>query len=147
MTLSETINDNMKTAMKSGEKKRLGVIRLIRAEIKQQEVDERITISDEQVVVLLDKMLKQRRDSITQYENAGRTELAEQEHYEVDVIKGYLPEALSEGEIAKLIDAAIEHANASSMKEMGKVIGWLKPKLQGRADMGKVSGLVKQRLS
>ena len=147
MTLSERITSDMKTAMKSGEKRRLGIIRLIRAEIKQREVDERIILSDEQIITALDKMLKQRRDSITQYEKAGRSELAEQEHYEVGVIKGYLPEALSEDDIAKLVDAAIQQANASSMKEMGKVIGWLKPKLQGRADMGMVSALVKQKLS
>jgi len=147
MTLSERINDDMKIAMKSGEKQRLGTIRLIRAEIKQREVDERITLSDQQVITLLDKMLKQRRDSITQYEKAGRTALAEQEHYEVSVIKGYLPEALSEAEITELVEAAIQQANASSMKDMGKVMGWLKPKLQGRADVSMVSALVKQKLN
>jgi len=141
------IQEDMKTTMKAGDKPRLGVIRLILAAIKQKEVDERIELDDEQVFVILDKMVKQRRDSINQYENANRPELADQEKFEVTIIQEYQPEQLSEEEIASMIDDAITSTGASSMKEMGKVMGILKPKLQGRADMGPVSGLIKQKLS
>ena len=137
----------MKAAMKAGDKPRLGVIRLILAAIKQREVDERIELSDEQVLVVLDKMVKQRRDSVTQYEQAGRTELADQEKFEIGIIQEYLPQPLSEDEIAALIEDAIAATGADSMKDMGKVMGTLKPKLQGRADMGAVSGLIKQKLA
>ena len=137
----------MKTAMKSGDKARLGVIRLILAAIKQVEVDERIELDDERVLAILDKMVKQRRDSINQYESAGRTELAEQEKFEIGIIQDYLPQQLSEEEIAALIDEALAATGASSMKDMGKLMGWLKPKLQGRADMGAVSASIKQKLS
>jgi len=137
----------MKTAMKGGDKRRLGVIRLILAAIKQIEVDERIELSDERVLVVLDKMTKQRRDSFEQYQKAERADLAEQESFELGVIKAYLPEALSDDEIATLVSEAIAESGAESQRDMGKVMGVLKPKLQGRADMGKVSGLVKQKLS
>lgn len=137
----------MKAAMKGGDKARLGIIRLILAAIKQKEVDERIEVNDEQTLAILDKMVKQRRDSITQYENAGRTELADQEKFEIGIIQDYLPEQLDEAAILALIDEAITQSGASSMKEMGKVMGILKPKLQGRADMGHASGLIKQKLS
>ena len=137
----------MKAAMKGGEKAKLGVIRLILAAIKQKEVDERIELNDEQVLAILDKMVKQRRDSITQYEDAGRTELADQEKFEITVIQAYLPEQLGEAEILAMIDDAIASTGASSMKDMGKLMGVLKPKLQGRADMGQASALVKQKLS
>ena len=137
----------MKAAMKSGDKRRLGIIRLILAAIKQREVDERIELDDTQVLLVLDKMVKQRRDSVEQFEKAGRTELADQEKFEIGVIQEYLPAQLSEDEISALITEAITATGAESMKDMGKVMGMLKPKLQGRADMGAVSGLIKQNLS
>jgi len=145
--LKQQITDDMKAAMKGGDKPRLGVIRLILAAIKQKEVDERIELNDEQVLAILDKMVKQRRDSITQYEDAGRTELADQEKFEIGIIQDYLPEQLDEAAILKMIDEAIAETGAASMKDMGKLMGVLKPKLQGRADMGQASGLVKQKLS
>jgi hypothetical protein len=132
--------------MKAGEKRRLGIIRLINAAIKQREVDERIELDDIQVLAVLDKMLKQRRDSITQYEAAKREDLAEQERYEIGVCQEYLPAALGDGEIAALIETAVAASGATSMKEMGKVMAILKPQVQGRADVGAVSALVKQRL-
>lgn len=133
--------------MKGGDKPRLGVIRLINAAIKQREVDERIELDDTQVLAVLDKMLKQRRDSVEQYEQAGREELAAQERFEIGVIQEYMPAALSEDEILALVDEAVAATGASEMKDMGKVMGNLKPKLQGRADMGAVSALIKQKLS
>jgi hypothetical protein len=141
------LQDEMKAAMKSGDKRRLGIIRLILAAIKQREVDERIELDDTQVLLVLDKMVKQRRDSVEQFEKAGRTELADQEKFEIGVIQEYLPAQLSEDEISTLITEAITATGAESMKDMGKVMGMLKPKLQGRADMGAVSGLIKQNLS
>jgi len=145
--LKDRITGDMKAAMKGGDKPRLGVIRLILAAIKQIEVDERIELDDARVLSVLDKMVKQRRDSITQYENAGRTELADQEKFEIGIIQEYLPQQLTEAEIANLIDEAMEATGASSMKDMGKLMGMLKPKLQGRADMGAVSAQIKQKLS
>jgi len=145
--LKERITADMKAAMKSGDKARLGVIRLILAALKQVEVDERIELDDQRVTAILDKMVKQRRDSVEQYEKAGRTELADQEKFEIGVIQEYLPEPLGEAEIESLIDEAIAATGASSMKEMGKVMGMLKPKLQGRADMGTVSARIKQKLA
>ena len=144
--LRQSIPDDMKAAMKSGDKRKLGVIRLLLAAIKQREVDERIELDDEQILAVLDKMVKQRRDSITQYEQAGRDELAEQEKFEIGILQEYLPEALSEAEITDLVKQAIADAGAESMRDMGKVMGQLKPKLQGRADMGAVSATVKQLL-
>ncbi len=144
--LKQRLQDDMKAAMKSGDKKRLGVIRLILAAIKQREVDERVELDDDQVLVVLDKMVKQRRDSIDQYEQAGRDDLAAQEQFEIGVLQEYLPEALSEDEIADLLAQAIADSGAESMRDMGKVMGQLKPKLQGRADMGVVSALVKEKL-
>lgn len=139
--------DEMKAAMKSGDKRRLGIVRLILAAIKQREVDERIELDDEQVLLVLDKMVKQRRDSVAQFEKAGRTELADQEKFEIGVIQEFLPAQLSADEISAMITEAIAATGAESMKDMGKVMGMLKPKLQGRADMGAVSGLIKQNLS
>ncbi len=133
--------------MKGGEKARLGVIRLITAAIKQREVDERIELDDEQVLIVLDKMVKQRRDSIKQYTDAGREDLAAIEEAEVEIIQAYLPAALSEDEIAAIVEAAIAQTGASSMADMGKVMGIVKPQVQGRGDMGAVSGIVKQKLS
>ncbi|MBK8638622.1 MAG: GatB/YqeY domain-containing protein [Chromatiaceae bacterium] len=144
--LKQRLVEDMKTAMKAGEKRRLGIIRLINAAIKQREVDERIELDDTQVLAVLDKMLKQRRDSITQYEAAKREDLAEQERYEIGVCQEYLPTALSDDEIAALIEAAVAAAGALSQKDMGKVMALLKPQVQGRADVGAVSALVKQRL-
>ncbi|WP_275096316.1 GatB/YqeY domain-containing protein [Sedimenticola hydrogenitrophicus] len=144
--LKQRIQDDMKSAMKGGDKPRLGVIRLLMAAIKQREVDERIELDDAQILAVLDKMVKQRRDSINQYEQAGRPELAEQEAFEITVLQGYLPEALSEAEIAAMIREAIQATGAESVRDMGKVMGQLKPKMQGRADMGAVSALIKQLL-
>jgi len=146
-TLKQDLTDAMKAAMKGGDKKRLGVIRLIQAAIKQIEVDTREELDDTQVLAVLDKMVKQRRDSATQYTEAGREELAEQENYEISVLQDYLPEALSDGEIDELVKAAVADTGASSMQDMGKVMGKLKSQLQGRADMGAVSGKIKAILS
>lgn len=146
-TLKETIMADMKDAMRAKDKDRLGTIRLIQAAIKQREVDERIELDDEQVLAVLDKMVKQRRDSITQYRDAGREELAAREEAELLILQHYLPEALSEAELDTLIDEAIGSTGAESMKDMGKVMGQLKPKVQGRADMGEVSARIKARLT
>ena len=137
----------MKDAMRGGDKPRLGVIRLILAAVKQREVDERIELDDAQVNAVLDKMSKQRRDSLEQFEKAGRDDLAEQEKFELGILKAYLPEPLSDAEIGALIEEAVQATGASSIKDMGKVMGQLKSKLQGRADMGAVSGKIKARLT
>jgi len=146
-TLKESLMADMKDAMRAKDKDRLGTIRLIQAAIKQREVDERIELDDEQVLVVLDKMVKQRRDSITQYRDAGREELAAKEEAELEILQHYLPEALSEAELDELINEAIAASGADSMKDMGKVMGQLKPKVQGRADMGEVSARIKARLN
>ena len=145
MLKSQLIED-MKAAMKSGEKARRDIIRLINSAIKQREVDERIELDDVQVLAVLEKMVKQRRDSIEQFEKAGRQDLADKEIAEVAVIQTYLPEPLSEEEVASIVDEVIASTGAESMKDMGKVMGQLKSKLQGRADMGKVSGIIKAKL-
>jgi len=145
-TLTQRLTDDMKTAMRSKDAHRLGVIRLIRAAIKQREVDERIELDDSQVLAILDKMNKQRRDSIEQYTKGDRPDLAEVERAEIEVIQDYLPPALSEAELETMISDAIATSGASSPKDMGKVIGLLKSKLQGRADMGAVSGQIKTKL-
>mgnify|MGYP001944637495 CR=1 FL=1 len=136
----------MKTAMKSGDKQRLATIRLMLAAAKQVEIDERRDLSDADLLAILDKMVKQRRDSISQFKEAGRDDLVAQEQSEMEVIQNFLPQPLSEAEIETLIAAAIADAGAESMKDMGKVMGLLKPQLQGRADMGKVSGQIKAQL-
>jgi uncharacterized protein YqeY len=146
-SLKTRINDDVKTAMRSKDKERLGTLRLITAAIKQKEVDERIELNDDQVLSVLEKMIKQRKDSIEQYEKADRQELADKEKAELEIINEYMPAQLSDDEIAGLIDDALAQTGASEMKDMGKVMGILKPRLAGRADMGKVSGLVKARLS
>jgi len=146
-TLKAQITADMKDAMRAKDKDRLGTIRLILAAIKQREVDERIELDDTQVLAVLDKMVKQRRDSITQYRDAGREELAAKEESELGVIQQYLPAALSEAEVDALIDEAVSASGAESIKDMGKVMGMLKPKVQGRADMGEVSARIKARLS
>ena len=144
--LKAQINEAMKAAMRAKEKERLGTIRLVLAEIKKVEVDERIDPDDVRVTSILDKMVKQRRDSIKQFTDAGRDELAAKEQTEIEVIQEFLPQPLSEGEIASLIEEAIASTGATSMQDMGKVMGLLKPQMAGKADMGKVSGLIKQRL-
>ena len=144
--LKKRIQDEMKTAMKAREKRRLGIIRLILAAVKQREVDERIELDDTQILAVLDKMVKQRRDSIEQFEKAGRTDLVEQEAFEIGVLKEYLPEAMSEEEIAALIKEAIASTGAESLKDIGKVMGVIKPKALGRADMGAISTAVRQQL-
>lgn len=145
--IKNRINDDVKAAMRSKDKERLGALRLIQAAFKQKEVDERIELSDEQALAILDKMAKQHRDSITQFEQANRDDLVEVEQKELDIIEEYLPAQLSEEEINTFIEDAISKTGADSIKDMGKVMGVLKGQLQGRADMGKVSGLIKARLN
>jgi len=145
-TLKVQITEAMKDAMRAKEKERLGAIRLIQAEIKRIEVDERIDLDDARVLAILDKMVKQRRDSIKQYEDAGRQELADKEQAEIEVIQTFLPAPLSEEELSAMVDEAIAESGAESMRDMGKVMGLLKPRIQGRADAGAVSGLVKAKL-
>ena len=146
MSLKQQLTDDMKAAMKGGDKDRLGVIRLINAAIKQREVDERIMLDDAQVLTVLEKMLKQRKDSVTQYESAGREDLAAIERYELGIIDAYLPAKLDEAAILAEIDKAIAATGAASAADMGKLMGVLKPALAGQADMGLVSKLVKQKL-
>lgn len=146
-TLKERIKDDMKSSMKGGDKARLAVIRLIMAAVKQVEIDRRVDLDDSGVIVVLDKMLKQRRESIKQYRSAGRNDLAEVEEAEIQVIQDFLPQALSDGEIDALVKEAIGLSGASSIKDMGKVMGLLKPKMQGRADMSVVSAKIKDALS
>lgn len=146
MSLVDQLKDHMKQAMIAKEKARLGTIRMALAAIKQIEVDTRETLTDEQVIAVLTKMVKQRRDSIAQFEAAGRNELAEAEAVEIQVIETFLPTPLSEAEIAAFIDAAIIEIGASSMADMGKVMGALKPKVQGRADMGAIGAMIRAKL-
>ncbi|MCB1857654.1 MAG: GatB/YqeY domain-containing protein [Gammaproteobacteria bacterium] len=144
--LKQRIQEDMKAALKAGDKRRLGAIRLLMAAVKQREVDERIELDDTQVLAVIDKMVKQRRDSIDQYEKAGRQDLAEQEAFEIEQLKDYLPAALNSQEILALIDEAISNTGAQTIRDMGKVMGYVKPKAQGRADIGSISALVKARL-
>ncbi len=146
-SIKEKITEDMKVAMRAKEKQRLGVIRLIQAAIKQREVDERISLDDTQVIVVLDKMLKQRRDSIEQYGKAGRQDLVDQEAFEIQVIKTYLPQPLTETELANLITHAIQATGATTVKDLGKVMGILKAQVQGRAEMKQLSDQIKQRLN
>ena len=147
MTLRERLNEEINTAMKAREQEKLAALRLMLAAVKQREVDERITLDDAQVVAVVEKMIKQRKDSIAQYEKASRQDLADKEKFEISVIERYLPQQLSQGEIDAIVAEAIAATGAQSAADMGKVMGLVKPKLAGRADMGKVSGLVKARLS
>lgn len=146
-TLKSKLMSDMKSSMKSGDKQRLGVIRLMLAAIKQIEVDERIEPDDTRILAVLDKMAKQRRESISHYSDAGRDDLVAVEQAEIDIIQEYLPEALSEAEINDLVEQSIAATGAATIKDMGKLMAALKPQLQGRADMGKVSQLIKSRLS
>lgn len=145
--LKARITADMKDAMRAGDKDRLGVIRLLLAALKQREVDERITLDDPAVMAIIEKMVKQRRDSVQQYSDGGRPELAAAEEAEIGILSGYLPEQLGADEIAGLIEQAISATGAEGMKDMGKVMGWLKPKLAGRADTGAVSAQVKAKLA
>jgi len=147
MSLKHQLTDDMKTAMKAGEKDRLGVIRLINAAIKQREVDERIELDDTAVLAVLEKMVKQRRDSVSQYEAANREDLAAIERAEIVVIQAYLPVKMDAAAIGAAIDAAIAQTGASGPADMGKLMGVLKPQLAGQADMGLVSRLIKQKLA
>lgn len=146
-TLKKSLTDAMKTAMRAKDKATLNAVRLILAEIKRIEVDERIDVDDARVLGVLDKMCKQRRDSISQYENADREDLAEQERFEMGVIQSYMPTPLSDDELEGLIKEAISTSGAEAVKDMGKVVALLKPKVQGRADMGAVSKKIKALLA
>lgn len=146
MNLKERISEDMKTAMKSRETDRLAAIRLILAALKQKEVDERIELSDTDVVTIIEKMLKQRRDSISQFESAGRNDLADKEKFEVSILQAYMPQPLTDEEVATIVASAVTESGASSVKDMGKVMGLVKSKVAGRADMGKVSALIKTKL-
>ena len=137
----------MKAAMKAGDKPRLGVVRLMLSAIKQIEVDERIELDDTRITTILDKMVKQRRESISQFEVAKRDDLIAQEKFEIEIIQEFLPQALSAAEIEKILDEAIASTGASSIKDMGKVMGIIRPKVVGRADMGEISNSIKARLN
>jgi len=145
--LNKQIQAAVISAMKAGEKQRLAVIRLITSSIKQIEVDERIELDDARIIAVLDKMVKQRRESIAQFKKAARDDLIEQESLEIDIIQEFLPQALSEEEIDNIVNDAIEKTSASSIKDMGKVMGLVKPQIIGRADMGEISGRIKSLLS
>ncbi|TVZ40108.1 hypothetical protein P886_4529 [Alteromonadaceae bacterium 2753L.S.0a.02] len=141
--IKNAISQAVKDAMRAKDKQRLGVLRVVMSEFKKIEVDERIELDDARVLAVLDKQIKQRRDSIEQYQAAGRQELADAESFEIDVIQSFLPAALTDAEIEQIIKDAIAESGAESMRDMGKVMAIVKPKVQGRADVGKVSGLVK----
>ena len=147
MALKERITEDMKAAMKAADKERLGTIRLALAAIKQREVDERITLDDAQVLAVLDKMIKQRREAITQFQSGGRADLVAKETAEIGVLQAYLPSQMSEAEIDELIAQSIAATGAASVKDMGKVMALVRPKAQGRADLGAVSARIKQKLS
>ncbi|KTD05868.1 Yqey-like protein [Legionella gratiana] len=147
MTIKERLNNDIKDAMRAKDKELLSTLRLITAAVKQVEVDERIEVDDERMLMILDKMSKQRKESIAQYEKANRNDLVAQEQFELNVLKNYLPEPLSAAEIEKMIHDAMVETGATKMADMGKVMALLKPSLQGRADMAQVSGLIKAKLS
>ena len=146
MSLKAKITEDMKSAMRAKDAPRLSAIRLLLAAMKQREVDERIELSDADILAIIEKMLKQRRDSVTQYEAGGRQDLADVEKFEIGVLSGYMPQQLSEAEVGGEVAAAVAAAGAKGMQDMGKVMAILKPKLAGRADMAKVSALVKAKL-
>jgi uncharacterized protein YqeY len=147
MSLKDKITEDMKAAMRAKDTARLGTVRLLLSAMKQKEVDERVELTDADILAIIDKMVKQRRESIAQFEKASRNDLADAEKAEIAVLSAYLPQQLSEAEVAKEIDAAIAETGAASAKEMGTVMGLLKSRLAGRTDMAKVSGLVKAKLS
>ncbi|HUX23599.1 MAG TPA: GatB/YqeY domain-containing protein [Burkholderiales bacterium] len=146
MSLKAQITEDMKTAMRAKDAARLSAIRLLLAAMKQREVDERIELSDADILTIIEKMLKQRRDSVTQYEAGGRQDLADVEKFEIGVLTGYMPQQMTEAEIAAEVAAAVAASGAKAMQDMGKVMALLKPKLAGRADMAKVSAMVKAKL-
>jgi uncharacterized protein YqeY len=146
MSLREKINEDTKTAMKAREAEKLSAIRLLQAALKQKEVDERITLSDSDVLGIIDKMLKQRRDSIEQYRAGNRPDLVAKEEFEVNVLRAYMPAQLSDAEVMKILEDVIAQTGAQDAKDMGKVMNTLRPLVAGRADLGKLSGLVKARL-
>lgn len=147
MALIDKLKEEQKLAMKAKDKPRLGTIRLALSAIKQREVDEQITLGDDDIIAVLTKMVKQRRDSVAQYESAGREDLAEVERVEITVLEEFMPQPLTEEEVTALVEGAIAESGAAGMQDMGKVMGVLKPQIQGRADMGKVSGLVRSKLA
>ncbi len=147
MSLKAQIQEDMKTAMREKNAQKLGTIRLLTAAMKQKEVDERVELSDEMIVTIIEKMLKQRRDSISQYESAGRQDLADQEKFELNLLQGYMPAQLSAEEIEAEVVAAIAATGAAGPQDMGKLMGLLKPKLAGKADMAAVSALIKKKLA
>jgi len=146
MTLKERVQDDMKAAMRARDAARLSAIRLLLAALKQKEVDERLQLVDADVLAIIEKMVKQRRESIAQFEKAARQDLADQEKFEIGVLSAYLPQQMGEAEVAQAIAAAVSEAGASGVKDMGKVMALLKPRLAGRVDMGRVSALVKTKL-
>jgi len=146
MTLKQRVNEDMKAAMRAKDPARLSAVRLLLAAMKQKEVDERVELSDADVLGIIDKMVKQRRESIAQYEKAARADLAAVEKFEIEVLQAYLPQQMGEAEVAQAVAAAVAESGASGVKDMGKVMALLRPRLAGRADMGKVSGLVKAKL-
>ncbi len=147
MSLKERVNEDMKAAMRARDRARLSAVRLLLAAMKQKEVDERVALADADILGIIEKMIKQRRESIAQFEKAGRKDLADIEHFEIGVLSTYLPQPMGESEIAQAVDAAVAETGAAGMRDMGKVMALLKPRLAGRADMGKVSALVKSKLT
>ena len=147
VNLKERINEDLKNAMRAQDKRRVGTLRLVMAAVKQREVDERITLDNVALLGILEKMIKQRRDSVVQYQNGGREDLAQQETYEIEVIQAYLPQPLTEAELDALVSAAVQQTGAVFVKDMGKVMAVLRTQVQGKADMGEVGARVKARLS
>ena len=146
MSLKERIHDDMKAAMRARDRARLSAVRLLLAAMKQKEVDERVALADADILGIIEKMIKQRRESIDQYEKASRNDLVAVEQFEIGVLSAYLPQPMGESEIAHAVDAAVAETGAAGMRDMGKVMALLKPRLAGRADMGKVSALVKSKM-
>ncbi|MFZ8988291.1 MAG: GatB/YqeY domain-containing protein [Methylophilaceae bacterium] len=147
MSIKQTISEDMKTFMRAKDTARLGAVRLLQASIKQKEIDDRVELTDDQVLSVIQKMLKQRKDSIEAYQKADRQDLIDQEQLEIDVLSKYMPEPLTDDEVSKIIDEVISEVNATDMKDMGKVVGVLKSKISGRADMGQVSKIVREKLT
>jgi len=147
MSLKEQVNEDMKAALRAREKARLSALRLLIAAIKQKEIDERIELDDVAVVAVVEKLIKQRKDSVAQYQAAKRQDLANSEQFEIEVLSAYMPQPLSEEEVAELIKAALAETGAATIKDMGKVMAWIKPRLAGRADMGAVSAKIKSSLA
>lgn len=147
MSIKQTISEDMKTFMRAKDTARLGAVRLLQASIKQKEIDDRVELTDDQVLSVIQKMLKQRKDSIEAYQKADRQDLIDQEQLEIDVLSKYMPEPLTDDEVSKIIDKVISEVNATDMKDLGKVVGVLKSIISGRADMGQVSKIVREKLT